>query len=707
MDYEKGVELMDLWNASVDRLIDTVKSEGLTRAYIVTDPHGVVRASTPALTSIAEAVANDDNYVSHEACFFEIGRESDHLLGAFVHRTKRGQAAGGVRFWGYESVRDYIRDGLRLSRGMGQKNALAGIWWGGGKGVIARRHSGHAVDHRDPQVRAAVYRDYGRFVSSLRGCYVSAEDAGTTPDDMVHVFETTRYTTCIPQEFGGSGNPSILTATGVVVAMEAALEHLGLGSLEGKTIALQGLGNVAFYMIEELLTRGAARIIGVDIDLAAIQAVGDRFPDDRLETRVVAEDDVSIFSQTCDVFAPNAVGATLNPRTIPLMKTKIVCGAANNQLEATPRDALGLQERDILYVPDFLANRMGIVNCANEQYGVFDGDVAIHAHLDRTTPSGVFKRCLDVCSRAATSGRTTAEEAEALADELSKHPHPLWGSSLPSDYRPSDQWRMGAIRNRTITSTTRHHASPDLSFGVSWRSSQPINLVFIDLAGNLAMKEHHLSVTRTARYITIGNSENPEQLWFVCHGYRQLASRFLRYFAALDDGRAYIVAPEALSRFYIGDDRGPHGLDALVGATWMTREDRLNEIRDYVAYLDALHDQVFEKIDRSSVVLRVLGFSQGVDTVCRWITQGRVRPQHVILWAGLVPMDVNLDQAKSPFQTAKLSVVLGDHDDVATPERVESLQARLASVDYDFVRFDGGHHLNKNVLSQLARVPVE
>jgi glutamate dehydrogenase/leucine dehydrogenase len=307
---------------------------------------------------------------------------------------------------------------------MGHKNALAGIWWGGGKGVIARRESS---DHRDPDVRAAVYRDYGRFVSSLCGCYVTAEDVGTTPEDMAFVFSTTRYTTCIPLAFGGSGNPSILTATGVVIAMEAALEQLGLDTLEDKTVAMQGLGNVSFYMIEELLKRRVKKVVGTDIDLAAIQMVGDRFAGQPVDTRVVSPDDVSIFSESCDILAPNAVGATLNPQTIPLIQARIVCGAANNQLEDSPRDARLLKERDILYVPDFLANRMGIVNCSNEQYGIIEDDPAIEAHLDRDTEFGIFRRCLDVCSRAAGSGLSTAEEAEALADDLSDEPHPIWG----------------------------------------------------------------------------------------------------------------------------------------------------------------------------------------------------------------------------------------------------------------------------------------
>jgi glutamate dehydrogenase/leucine dehydrogenase len=290
--------------------------------------------------------------------------------------------------------------------------------------VICRRKG---RNHLDPAVRRAVYRDYGRFVTSLRGCYVTAEDAGTTPEDMAVLFSTTRHTTCIPESLGGSGNPSILTASGVVVAMEAALEHLGMGTLEGKTVVMQGLGNVSFYMLGDLFERKVKRIVGADIDERTIERARKTYPGAPLEARLVSRGDVSIFSEAGDVFAPNAVGAVLNADTIPRIGTKIVCGAANNQLADPQRDARALHEREILYVPDFLANRMGIVNAANEQYGRFDGDPAIYAHLERGTPWGIYRRALEIFARAKASGRTPAEEASDLADELSQEPHPIWG----------------------------------------------------------------------------------------------------------------------------------------------------------------------------------------------------------------------------------------------------------------------------------------
>ncbi|HEX7670957.1 MAG TPA: Glu/Leu/Phe/Val dehydrogenase dimerization domain-containing protein, partial [Polyangiaceae bacterium] len=202
------------------------------------------------LEPFARAIESERNFDGHEAIFFEIGRDTGALLSAFLHRTVRGQGAGGVRHWPYESMTALVKDGLRLSRGMGRKNALAGLFWGGGKGVIARQ----AKDlYRDPAYRSTLYTEYGRFITSLRGAYVTAEDVGTTPPDMAAIFRTSRFVTCIPPEVGGSGNPSPATAKGVVCAMEAALDHLGLGSLGGKRVAMQGVGNVGSSMIAELL----------------------------------------------------------------------------------------------------------------------------------------------------------------------------------------------------------------------------------------------------------------------------------------------------------------------------------------------------------------------------------------------------------------------------------------------------------------------
>lgn len=220
------------------------------------------------------------------------------------------------------------------------------------------------------------------------------------------------------------------------------------------------------------------------------------------------------------------------------------------------------------------------------------------------------------------------------------------------------------------------------------------------------MKQHHLSVTRSARYFTLGNSTDPSNVWFVLHGYGQLAKSIIRECSVLDESQNYIVVPEALSRFYFGNAQRLHGPDVSIGASWMTREDRVSEIDDYVGYLDTLYAHVFDDIERMMVTVRVLGFSQGAETACRWIDRGRVVADHLVLWAGLCPPDVDLARRDAPLARVKISIVLGSGDALATPERVGELKAKYKGRDYDLVRFDGGHHLDKSVLLKLAGAPV-
>lgn len=380
-----------------------------------------LRAYPQQLQPLADALlANERDFDAHEAVYLALGPQSGALFGAFVHRSVRGQAAGGVRLWPYSTVGEFLDDGLRLARGMGRKSALAGLWWGGGKGVIA-----------DPQGtwdeprRRTLYREYGAFISSLRGYYVTAEDVGTQPADMAALFETTRHVTCIPPAYGGSGNPSGATARGVQCAMAAALEYAGLGGISGKTIVVQGLGNVARGLISGLLAAGAAKIIACDVADVQLARAHSEFGA-RIEIRQVAATDASIFREPCDVFSPCALGGVLHPESIAALSTQVVCGGANNQLLDERRDDKLLAERGIHYVPDFVANRMGIVNCANEQYGVLPEDPAVLRHFDPSWPSSVHAITRAVLERARGSGLTTASAANQLADELAAEPHPLW-----------------------------------------------------------------------------------------------------------------------------------------------------------------------------------------------------------------------------------------------------------------------------------------
>jgi len=202
------------------------------------------------------------------------------------------------------------------------------------------------------------------------------------------------------------------------------------------------------------------------------------------------------------------------------------------------------------------------------------------------------------------------------------------------------------------------------------------------------MKEHRLPVTRSARYFTIGRPER--EVWFVLHGYGQLAARFLSRFEPIDDGTRLIVAPEGLSRFYLTEDPA----ERRVGASWMTREDRVSEIEDYVRYLDA----VYADVVRSEISVTVLGFSQGATTACRWSALGPSKIARLIVWGGEVPSDVDMRRA------SRLSLVYGSRDQYFTPKVVSATEARLREqgVSYELVPFDGGHEIDAAVLRKVA-----
>lgn len=416
---------MDIHLLSPAALCELLAREGIRRFHLVWDEEADrVQASYPVLEPLARLLEQDRrDFDRHEGVFVQSAPDTGVLQGAFVHRTCRGQGAGGVRFWRYDTVEEFLRDGLRLARGMTHKNALAGLWWGGGKGVMARG-TGRA---EDPAARRRIYEEYGELMTSLQGCYVTAEDVGTSVADMSAVFSRTRFTTCIPPVLGGSGNPSVPTARGVVRGMEAALAHLGRGGLAGKTIAVQGLGHVGEPLIGFLREKGVARVIGSDIDPSRRDALTRSFPGLDLEVRIVERGDDSILAEPADVVAPCATGGILNPRTIPRIQAPVVCGAANNQLEDPERDDLLLQERGVLYLPDFLVNRMGIVNCADEQYGYVDPDPRIEAHLGDDWDNSVYNLSREVLEEARRTGATPARVALDLAERRSRELHPVWG----------------------------------------------------------------------------------------------------------------------------------------------------------------------------------------------------------------------------------------------------------------------------------------
>ena len=213
------------------------------------------------------------------------------------------------------------------------------------------------------------------------------------------------------------------------------------------------------------------------------------------------------------------------------------------------------------------------------------------------------------------------------------------------------------------------------------------------------MHEHHLRVERTARYFTLGPESGAAEIWFVLHGYGQLAERFLRNFAPLDDGSRLIVAPEALSRFYLSH------ADKKVGATWMTREDRLHEIDDYVRYLDAVALAVSPPVD-ADAPRHVLGFSQGCATALRWMTQGHTEARRLVLWGGEVPPDLELERedVRAQLGGVELLLVVGSDDEYITSKIVRRDVERLEAhrVPHRLVYYDGGHEIRADVLTTLS-----
>ncbi|MCY9545346.1 Leu/Phe/Val dehydrogenase [Lysinibacillus xylanilyticus] len=270
-----------------------------------------------------------------------------------IHDTTLGPALGGARMWTYASEENAIEDALRLARGMTYKNAAAGLNLGGGKTVII----GDPFKDKNEEM----FRALGRFIQGLNGRYITAEDVGTTVTDMDLIHEETNYVTGISPAFGSSGNPSPVTAYGVYRGMKAAAkEAFGSESLEGRTISVQGLGNVAYKLCEYLHNEGA-KLVVTDINQAAI----DRVVNDFDATAVAPEE---IYSQEVDIFAPCALGAILNDETIPQLKAKVIAGSANNQLQDS-RHGDYLHELGIVYAPDYVINAGGVINVADELYG--------------------------------------------------------------------------------------------------------------------------------------------------------------------------------------------------------------------------------------------------------------------------------------------------------------------------------------------------
>lgn len=271
-----------------------------------------------------------------------------------IHDTTLGPALGGCRMWNYKSEEEAITDAMRLSRGMTYKAAIAGLNLGGGKAVI--------IGDPKTEKREELFRAFGRFVESLNGRYITAEDVGTSVSDMEWVRQETSHVTGISRALGGGGDPSPFTAIGVHHGMKAcAKATFGNDSLNGLKIVVQGAGHVGKYLISYLAREGAKLVIA-DIDEQKVQEVAKEF-----EVEVVGVDDV--YGIKADIYAPCALGGVINDETLEQLKFKIVAGAANNQLGDTVKHGLALFKKGIIYAPDYVINAGGLINVANELRG--------------------------------------------------------------------------------------------------------------------------------------------------------------------------------------------------------------------------------------------------------------------------------------------------------------------------------------------------
>lgn len=311
-----------------------------------------------------------------------------------IHDTTLGPALGGTRMWTYENEEAAIEDALRLARGMTYKNAAAGLNLGGGKTVI--------IGDPRKDKNEEMFRAFGRYIQGLNGRYITAEDVGTTVEDMDIIHDETDYVTGISPAFGSSGNPSPVTAYGVYRGMKAAAKAaFGSDSLEGKTIAVQGVGNVAYNLCRHLHEEGANLIV-TDINKQSVQRAVEDFG-------ARAVDPEEIYSQDCDIYAPCALGATINDDTIKQLKAKVIAGAANNQLKET-RHGDQIHEMGIVYAPDYVINAGGVINVADELHGY-------NAERALKKVEGIYGNIERVLEISQRDGIPTYLAADRLAEE--------------------------------------------------------------------------------------------------------------------------------------------------------------------------------------------------------------------------------------------------------------------------------------------------
>lgn len=343
------------------------------------------------------AVFEDSAFDDHERVIFCRDAATDLKAIIAVHSTALGPAAGGCRLWHYASDDQALHDVLRLSQGMSYKNAMAGLTFGGGKAVILRTKGFTGTE--------ALYEKFGDFVELLNGSYITAEDVGMSVEIMQTIARRTRFVSGLPKKAGqAGGDPSPKTAFGVFKGIEAAVRFkLSHDNVKGLKVAVQGVGNVGYNLCRYLHEAGA-KLIVADMNEARVKAACDEFG---AEAATLDE----ILFQQVDVLSPCALGAILNQRTIPRLRTPIVGGAANNQLE-TLADGQRLSDAGILYAPDYVINAGGIINVASEYHGTEDDDEVMQLI------AAIGPRLTRIFEKAASTGRPTNVVADEQARKI-------------------------------------------------------------------------------------------------------------------------------------------------------------------------------------------------------------------------------------------------------------------------------------------------
>lgn len=311
-----------------------------------------------------------------------------------IHNTVLGPAVGGTRMWSYASEEDAITDVLRLSRGMTYKNALAGLNIGGGKAVI--------IGDARKDKSEALMRRFGKFVNSVGGKYITAEDVGISTKDMEYVRQETKHVVGLPEYLGGSGDPSPVTAFGVYMGMKASNKTVtGSDSLNGKKVLVQGVGHVGEYLVE-LLVKENAEVVIADI-------YEDRVKDVVAKYGVKAIHVNDVYKESMDIYSPCALGATVNDDTLDQLKCSIICGAANNQLKDETIHGVDVLKRGILYAPDYLVNAGGIINCYWEIVG-YNRQAAL------SQAEGIYETAIKIFKKSSEENIPTYLAANKLAE---------------------------------------------------------------------------------------------------------------------------------------------------------------------------------------------------------------------------------------------------------------------------------------------------